>query len=275
MRILKFGGTSVGSRDGINRVVKIIQGKLKQEKIVVVVSALSGVTDQLAAINSPNYLAELKVRHCKITNNFHSAKEIFQELAGIDQLFLSSKKSAADSDYLMSFGERLSAAIVTEILQKNGIEAEYLDARQIIKTDSNFGKANVDIQQTYQNIQKYFNEHDKLQVVTGFIGSTNKGETTTLGRGSSDYTAALLGAALKASGIEIWKDVDGLMTADPNKDPAAKLIKRISYIKAKKIAEAGVKVICPLAIAPAQQANIPIFIKNTYNIKAEGTIINN
>lgn len=273
MKILKFGGTSVGSIDGISRVVKIIQEKLKQEKIAVVVSAFSRVTDQLAKSNSPDFLAELKKRHCQITNNIHSAEKIFQELAGANRLFSSPEKSAADLDYLMSFGERLSAAIMTEVLRQNSIGAEYLDARQIIKTDNNYGKANVDIQQTYQNIQRYFNKHDKLQVITGFIGSTDQGETTTLGRGSSDYTAALFAAALKASAVEIWKDVDGLMTADPKKNSVAKLIKRISYAEAKKMAEAGAKVICPLAIIPAQQAGIPIFIKNTYNIDAEGTII--
>lgn len=273
MRILKFGGTSVGSKDGINRVVGIIQEKLKQENIAVVVSAFSRVTDQLAEANSPNFLAELKKRHCQITNNIHSAEKIFQELAGANWLFLSSKKSAADLDYLMSFGERLSAMIMTEVLRQNSIEAEYLDARQIIKTDNNFGKANVDIQQTFRNIQKYFSKHDKLQVITGFIGSTDQGETATLGRGSSDYTAALFGAALKASAVEIWKDVDGLMTADPRKNAKAKIIRKISYQEAKKMAEAGAKVICPLAIMPAQQAGIPIFIKNTYNIDAEGTII--
>ena len=153
--------------------------------------------------------------------------------------------------------------------------AEFLDARQLIKTNDNFGYAKVDLKTSYTNIQNHFAQHPKLQIITGFIGSTDQGQTTTLGRGGSDYTASLFGAALDAKEIEIWTDVDGVMTADPRKVPKAFSLGYLSYIEAMELSHFGAKVIHPPTMQPALNKGIPIRIKNTLNPKFPGSLISN
>lgn len=277
MKILKFGGTSVGSPDSINKVVRIILNEKKNSSIAVVVSAFSGITNQLIELYDLAWQQlDYQELFQKIMNRHNNKPRIlFDELVDhLKTIKTKQKKSLADLDLIMSFGERLSAGNIADIFNEHGIKSECLDARQLVKTNSDYGQAQVKIEETYQNIRNYFIKHKDLQIITGFIGSTDDNQTTTLGRGSSDYTASLFAAALSASAIEIWTDVDGIMTADPNKSASAKTIDLLSYDEAKKMADTGAKVLFPLAIIPAKQFNIPIYIKNTFHPHAAGTIIN-
>ncbi|MFB0906723.1 MAG: aspartate kinase, partial [Spirosomataceae bacterium] len=176
-------------------------------------------------------------------------------------------------DLLVSFGERLSTTIISEILKNRGVEAGYLDARKVIKTDDNFGFAAVNFDLTNKLIQEYFSENTGFQCVTGFMGSTEKGVTTTLGRGGSDYTASILGAALDAEVIEIWTDVNGMMTADPRKVSNAFTIPEISYAEAMELSHFGAKVIYPPSLTPAFSKEIPIKVLNTFDTDHPGTRI--
>ena len=176
-------------------------------------------------------------------------------------------------DYVLSFGERNSAFIIANALQQRGIKADYLDARTIIKTDKKFGSASVRFDETNKTIRAHYKNTDHVQVVTGFISSHTGGLTTTLGRGGSDYTAAILGSALKATCIEIWTDVDGILTADPRKVPNAFTIPTVTYEEAMEMSHFGAKVIYPPTIQPALKSRIPVYIKNTYNPDFEGSLI--
>jgi aspartokinase/homoserine dehydrogenase 1 len=173
----------------------------------------------------------------------------------------------------LSFGEQLSAYIIAEAVKNRGALCQFVDARTLIKTDNNFGGAAVDIKESNKLILNYFKIPTKISVMGGFIASTKKRVTTTLGRGGSDYTAALVGGVLRARAIEIWTDVDALMTADPRKVKNALPIAQISYEEAEKMASLGAKVIHPKTMKPARLKGIPIYIKNTFNPKAAGTRI--
>lgn len=288
MRILKFGGTSVGSPENILQAIKIIKKTEKQHShIAVVVSAFSKVTDKLietatiAAKGNKEYkklFAELEKRHLEATkilvkkNQPQVLKNIKNTLSELESLlngiFLIKEISNRTLDLIMSFGERLSAYIIS-----SAINAEFLDSRNLVKTDENFGYAKVDFHKTNKNTQDYFSKHTKLQIITGFIGSTENNETTTLGRGGSDYSAAIIGAALNAEEIEIWTDVDGIMTADPRKVKKAFSIDNISYVEAVEMSHFGAKVIHPPTMIPAMNKNIPISIRNTMNPEFPGSII--
>ena len=177
------------------------------------------------------------------------------------------------SIWVSSFGERLSAYLISQYINEQGPAAEFLDARQIIVTDQDFNNAKVDFAATNRSIQTYFKEHDALQVVTGFIAATPDQETTTLGRGGSDYTASIVGAALDAEEIEIWTDVDGVMTADPRQVSTAFSLDAISYIEAMEMSHFGAKVIYPPTMLPVLSKNIPLRIRNTFRREFPGTVI--
>ena len=296
MRVLKFGGTSLADKDAIDRVVSIIKNRTDNEEVIVVISALNGVTDQLfrltslCYLNDPQYrslLNDLKNRHYQLVDNLltnfeHSKvaeqlEETFRELERALTKNLNSHKDFKENqDYIAGFGERLSAPIITSCLRTIGINALYADTRTLIKTDSSFGSATIFESITYKNIKSYFRENSSSVIVaTGFISSTIDDTPTTLGRGGSDYTASIFGAAVSASAIEIWTDVDGLMTADPRKVKAASLISRVSYETAKNMSLFGAKVIYPPTIEPAMRFKIPIYIKNTFKPDRPGTIIEN
>ncbi len=295
MKVLKFGGSSVGSPENIERVTQLILNARRQDKIAVVVSAFSGVTDallemtQTAAQGDERYrplLEELEARHLgtvKALIDVHrqsgilaGVKKMLNELEDIlHGVFLIKEYTLRTLDFILSFGERLSAYIVTEAFREQGIDAEYLDARLLVKTDENFGAARVDVETTYQNIRSYFGLRPALQVITGFIGSTHHGQTTTLGRGGSDYTAALFAAALQATEIQIWTDVNGFMTADPRKVPDAFPIPKMTYDEALEMSNSGAKVLYAPTIQPAMAENIPIRVLNTFNPEFEGTLISN
>ncbi len=294
MKVLKFGGTSVGTVESINQVIQILQENLNEGyKIAVVYSAMGGVTNRLieigklAATSDLEYLQLLKLvedRHFAAVRGLIDVKNQSSAIAKVKGLlneledllrgvFLIKELSARTNDFIISFGERLSTTIVTEALKNRGIEADYLDARKVIKTDDHFGYAEVITDLTNELIRKHFSKTNKLQCITGFIGSTIDGVTTTLGRGGSDYTGSIFGAALNASVIEIWTDVNGMLTSDPRKVKNAFTIPTITYAEAMELSHFGAKVIYPPSLTPAFQKNIPLKILNTFNHHHEGTII--
>lgn len=294
MKVLKFGGTSVGTVESINQVIQILQENLNEgHKIAVVYSAMGGVTNRLieigklAATSDLEYLQLLKLvedRHFAAVRGLIDVKNQSSAIAKVKGLlneledllrgvFLIKELSSRTNDFIISFGERLSTTIVTEALKNRGIEADYLDARKVIKTDDHFGYAEVITDLTNELIRKHFSKTNKLQCITGFIGSTIDGVTTTLGRGGSDYTGSIFGAALNASVIEIWTDVNGMLTSDPRKVKNAFTIPTITYAEAMELSHFGAKVIYPPSLTPAFQKNIPLKILNTFNHHHEGTLV--
>ena len=294
MKVLKFGGTSVGTVESINQVIQILQENLNEGyKIAVVYSAMGGVTNRLieigklAATSDLEYLQLLKLvedRHFAAVRGLIDVKNQSSAIAKVKGLlneledllrgvFLIKELSSRTNDFIISFGERLSTTIVTEALKNRGIEADYLDARKVIKTDDHFGYAEVITDLTNELIRKHFSKTNKLQCITGFIGSTIDGVTTTLGRGGSDYTGSIFGAALNASVIEIWTDVNGMLTSDPRKVKNAFTIPTITYAEAMELSHFGAKVIYPPSLTPAFQKNIPLKILNTFNHHHEGTLV--
>src|SRR3989344_5149307 len=294
MKILKFGGSSVGDSSRIKSVLKIIEGSYKaNDKIAVVVSAFFGVTNSLIEMGSLaasgnaealKIYREIEQKHISFVDELISEKNRANVLANvkvklgelrdvINGTILVKELTPRTLDFIMSFGERLSAYIISECVKEVGIKAEFLDTRNVIKTDENFGSARVNFDASYRNIRNYFDSHTALQIATGFIGSTEKDETTTIGRGGSDYTASILGAALSVQEIEIWTDVDGAMTADPKKVPSAFPIEKMTYLEAIEISHFGARVIYPPTIEPASRSKIPLRIKNTFNPDFPGTLI--
>ena len=294
MKVLKFGGSSVAKPERIKGVIEILKDLyIKGEKFTVVFSAFGGVTDSLirmsslAAKGDESYhllFDEFQKRHLEaakvlIGNDLLKArlpqlKDNHDVLKNILYgIFLVREASPRTMDYVLSFGERNAAFIIAHALQENGINAKFLDARKIIKTDKNFGTAKVDFNLTYEKIRAYYTENPEIQIVTGFIASAKGGLTTTLGRGGSDYTASLLGAGLRASHIEIWTDVDGVLTADPRKVKKAFTIPSMTYSEAMEMSHFGAKVIYPPTLQPALIKRIPIYIKNTFNPFFVGTFI--
>ena len=293
MKVLKFGGTSVGSADNIKIVGEIISAQLQSGPCAVVVSAMGGVTDRLihlsqrAASGDETYtelLKDLEKHHFEAARQligvqsqgrvFAYLKTLINELDDLlHGVFLLRERSVRTLDLVSSFGERLSAYLISQYLRDTGIEAEFLDARQVIVTDDHFGGARVDFTATNAKIADYFANHPALQIMTGFIAATPEEETTTLGRGGSDYTASILGAALNAEEIEIWTDVDGVMTADPRQVSTAFSLDAISYIEAMEMSHFGAKVIYPPTMLPVLDKNIPLRIRNTFNRAFPGTVI--
>ncbi|MFZ4543978.1 MAG: bifunctional aspartate kinase/homoserine dehydrogenase I [Saprospiraceae bacterium] len=295
MKVLKFGGSSVGTPDRIKKLIDIL--KKYQERghsFTVVFSAFSGVTDSLiemATLASKGESSYIKIYDAFVKRHNEAIDELlsgdsrveakiavqdnFKDLENLLKgIFLLQEASLRTMDYVLSFGERNSSGIIAAAMNQLGIQAEYLDARKIIITDKHFGSAKVDFAITNAKIAQYYAEHqDKTQVVTGFIGSDKGGLTTTLGRGGSDYTAAIIGAALDAEAIEIWTDVDGVLTADPRKVKKAFTVPVMSYGEAMEMSHFGAKVIYPPTIQPALAKKIPLYIKNTFNPDFIGTLV--
>ena len=287
MKVLKFGGSSVGNAENIRLVKKILE--MQEETCVVVISAFDGVTDRLihaAQLARDQHAAYqevatvLRSMHLELvsdlligsaresaTREVNSLLDSFNEvLQGISQLRDLSPKTL---DLVLSFGERLSASIVARYMD----DALYIDARELIRTDSQFGSAVVDMGVSRQAIGERFKDLKQLTILPGFIASDQQGETTTLGRGGSDYTAAILAAALGAKVLEIWTDVDGFMTADPKIVPKAYTVECMSYEEAMELSHFGARVIYTPTLTPAYNASIPIRVKNTFNSDLAGTLI--
>ncbi len=294
MKVLKFGGSSVAKPERIEGVINILRDYYERgEQFTVVFSAFGGITDALiemsalAAKGEIEYEAIFEAFHSRYFEAAHQlisrplldeVLPVLEENHGVLKnllygIFLVREASPRTMDYVLSFGERNSAFIIAHALRDNGVPASYLDARKIIKTDKKFGSANVDFELTYKKIQNYYKEHKDIQIVTGFIATARGGLTTTLGRGGSDYTASLLGAGLGAEQIEIWTDVDGVLTCDPRKVKRAFTIPTMTYAEAMEMSHFGAKVIYPPTLQPALQKRIPIYIKNTFNPSFSGTYI--
>src|SRR5690606_36553999 len=294
MKVLKFGGTSVGTIESIKAVLDIVKTSYdNQEKPLVVLSAMSGVTNLLtkmagdAAERIPfdADLKQLEERHFEVVKAqiavkyqnpvFTKLKLMLNELDDILQGIAALKELSAQSkDLVVSYGERFSNCMVAKVMEQYIPDTDYIDASHYIKTDSNFGNAHVDELLTQQLIQSLAQTHgDKLLFVTCFIGSNDKGRVTTLGRGGSDFTAAIFGSVLNASVIEIWTDVNGILTADPRIVRKAFSLPILSYIEAMELSYFGAKVIYPPTMIPAFLKKIPIAVRNTFAPEFPGTII--
>ncbi len=294
MRIIKFGGSSVATPQRVKDVLSIVlQIKKQHKEIAVVISAFGGVTDELIRLCElalqgeeqfkPVY-KQLEKRHCDavkalvplrqqpsvLGNVIQTMNQLYDICKGIS---LIKELSPKTKDLVLSFGERLSAYIISEALKEQMKDAAFLDAREVIKTDASFGYAKVNFEKTNALIRNYFKQNKGTQVITGFVSATEENETTTLGRSGSDYTASIFGAALKAAAIEIWTDVDGIMTTDPRQVKQAFPVPQLTYHEAMELSHFGAKVIFPATMRPAMVSKIPILVKNTFNPSFAGTLI--
>jgi aspartate kinase len=297
MIVAKFGGTSVGDAGAIERTATIVRERLSRQPVVVV-SALAGTTNALLDIAAQaargqfivaiRGIEALRERHLAVaeallgrgaegTEVAAEVSALFDELAHLGEaLSVLGDVSARSLDAVAAYGERLSSPIVAAAFAQRGIPATWVDARRVMVTDGAFGKA----RPIAEGIAAAAREHllplvreGRVPVLGGYIGATADGTTTTLGRGGSDYSAALFGAALDAEAIEIWTDVDGMLTADPRVVPAARLIEHIRFDEAAELASFGAKVLHPSTIAPAVQRSIPVYIYNSHRPQASGTRI--
>ena len=294
MQVLKFGGTSVANAENIKKVVTIVKEAAKKEKTVVVVSALGGVTDlllgaaSLAADGKESYkdkLAVVEQRHLDavkelipVATQSHLLSLVKKSCNEIEEIcngiFLLGELTYRSKDRVASYGEWLSSKIISARFNCENVKAVWKDAKELIQTNSSFTAAEVDFAITNKKVLDYFSSDPvDLFIVPGFIASDNNGITTTLGRGGSDYTAAIIAAALDASVLEIWTDVSGMMTADPRLTSNAKIIPHISYQEAMELSHFGAKVIYPPTIQPVMGKGIPVWIKNTFSPEDEGTLI--
>ena len=294
MQVLKFGGTSVANAENIRKVSCIIQKAAKTEPVLAIVSALGGITDVLlqaarkAAQGTEDYkqlLEQAELRHLEVvkelipvvkqSSSLSLVKKQFNEIDDIcNGIFLLGELTERTTDKILSYGELISSQIISAALQANGIENAWKDSRDLIVTDSSFTHAVVDFSATNEKIQRYVaGKKSNVHILPGFIASDVNGITTTLGRGGSDYTAAIVAAAVNATALEIWTDVSGMMTADPRLVPNAKAISEISYQEAMELSHFGAKVLYPPTVQPVLATNIPVWIKNTFAAEDEGTLI--
>ncbi len=296
MIVMKFGGTSVQDAQAIDRAAAIVHPRLP-ERPVIVVSALAKITDQLLAMAAAagagkreqalelcraarerhyNTAADLLGTHAfeqiapELESDFDGLEELLRGVVAVGELTLRT------TDAIAGFGERVSSKIAAAAFSQRGIEAAHVDSRRCIVTDAGFGKAVPHFEETDSRLAETVRpllERGRVPVMGGFIGSTREGIPTTLGRGGSDFSAAIVGAGLNAERIEIWTDVDGMMTTDPNLCPAARRIKTISFEEAAELTYFGAKVLHPATLLPAIRKNIPVLILNSRNPRCEGTRI--
>lgn len=291
MKVLKFGGTSVGSVESILSLKNIVMNEAREQSVIVVVSALGGITDKLietsrlALAGDERYREEFEAivdRHHKMIDTiitdtkdreqlFSTVDSLLEQLRSIYfGVFLIHDLSKKTEDAIVAYGERLSSNIVATLIKG----AKWFDSRTFIKTENKQGKHLLDADTTNRLVRQTFGDLPRISLVPGFISKDrDSGETTNLGRGGSDYTAAIIAAALNAEVLEIWTDVDGFMTADPRVISSAYPIKELSYVEAMELCNFGAKVVYPPTIYPVCMKNIPIKVKNTFNPNAEGTII--
>jgi aspartate kinase len=296
MIVMKFGGTSVQDAKAIERAAAIVQERLPQ-KPVVVVSAMAKVTDQLLAMaraagncdrkNALKLCRALQERHYDtagellgtalftrfhgdLATDFETLDDLLRGIAAVGEL------TPRTTDYVAAFGELLSSRIVTAAFSALGMDSSLVDSRECIVTDTAHTRAAPLFEETNERLRSKVSPllaDGKVPVMGGFIGSTKAGITTTIGRGGSDYSAAIVGAGLDAERIEIWTDVDGMMTTDPNLCRDARRIKIISFDEAAELAYFGAKVLHPATVLPAVQKNIPVYVLNSRNPTCEGTQI--
>jgi aspartate kinase len=296
--VMKFGGSSLANASRIKNVARIVRRFSEGNKLVVVASALDEVTDRLLEIGqiaqkgeiskARSLLSKLYSLHLNTSRSFSSQRTSKELLANVDQLILDLKRTVEgisqlreltprSRDYLLSFGERLSTPILTAALRAAGLKARAFTGAEVgITTDENFGEAKplmeVSNHQIRRSLEPGFSRKE-IPVVTGFIAATVDGSITTLGRGGSDYTACLLGAAVDADEIWIWTDVDGLMTADPRIVKDAKVLSTVSFGEALELSYFGAKMMHPRALQPAAVRKIPVRIKNSSKPSQDGTLV--
>ena len=294
--VMKFGGTSVGDAQAIERVAAIVRDRIPQRPVVVV-SAMARVTDQLlemaraagagnrkAALTLARHLRERHYNtagellgtalftefHGDLGSEFEELEELLRGIAAVGEL------TARTTDHVASFGEVLSSKLLTAALSAHQIDSTLVDSRQCVVTDDTFTRAAPLLEDTNRKLREKvlpLLERGRVPVMGGFIGATRNGITTTIGRGGSDFSASIVGAGLEAEKIEIWTDVDGMMTTDPSLCPDARRIKVISFEEAAELAYFGAKVLHPATVLPAIQKNIPVYILNSHNPACAGTRI--
>ncbi|UCD27215.1 MAG: aspartate kinase [Candidatus Bathyarchaeota archaeon] len=297
---MKFGGTSIASGKNIRHVARLIADHVSQGyRIVTVVSALEGITDKLIEVakqarnGNSNYIHEFKQKllkeHLVVAKEAIQKERLQQEIEQILKTLVDELEkvligivyvgelTSKSKDYVLSFGERLSAPIVMGALRDLELNAKYYTGGEIgIVTDSNFGEAkplmNVTKHQVKEKIEPLL-EKNIIPIVTGYIAATQDGETTTLGRGGSDYTTTIIGSALTATEVWIWTDVDGLMTSDPKIVPTAKMLPELSFKEATEMTIFGAKAMHPRALEPAMEESIPVRIRNVFDPENSGTLI--
>ncbi|RXP61863.1 bifunctional aspartate kinase/homoserine dehydrogenase I [Lutibacter sp. HS1-25] len=294
MKVLKFGGSSVASSESIDNVISIVKDSALKNNVAVVVSALGGVTDLLLDAGNlackgdesyKNCFKAIEERHLQIVrelipiNNqsgvLGQVKKMLNKLeTTLEGVFLINELSSKTSDKIVSYGELLSSYIISEAFKNNNLDAQLKNTQELIVTNDHFSNAAVKFDKTNIAIESFFkqNEH-KIIILPGFVAKTESGEVSTLGRGGSDYTAAIIAAAVNATVLEIWTDVSGMFTANPKVVKEAFPIKNISYQEAMELSHFGAKVLYPPTIQPVLKKEIPICIKNTFDANAEGTLI--
>ena len=298
MIVIKFGGTSVGDAQRVANAIDIVAER-REKKPIVVVSALAGVTNDLVAASEAaracdidrvnQIIAAVRQRHEDVAMRLVQQKFDFFESfikqldKQIDQIHtilrgiaLLGEITARARDKVMAIGEKLSSVLFAYSMMMRALPGEHVDSEEVVITDARFGEANPLMDETRAAAQRVLLpliERNLIPVIGGFIGRTRDGATTTLGRGGSDYSAAIIGAAIRADEIQIWTDVDGMMTCDPRLIPSARVVDRISYVEAAELAWFGAKVLHPRTIAPAVAQKIPVRVLNTHNIASPGTLI--
>jgi bifunctional aspartokinase / homoserine dehydrogenase 1 len=294
-RVLKFGGTSVGTAPALRSAVGIAEAAARERAVVVVVSALSGVTDALEAalggaaagrLDVAAFSGAIRARHLALLAAVAQGKPALRAAALVRERLVDLEEclravaaargfSAATRAKVLAIGERTSVPIVEAALRSRGLDAHALDGAFLVRSGGAFDEAAVDYPATRRLATAAVGSLPAraVAVVTGFVAGTEAGETTLLGRGGSDLTAAVLGWALRAERVEIWSDVDGVMTGDPRRDRGAQTIPRLSYVEATALARAGAKVLHPRTLEPLEGAAIPVFVGNTLRPDGPGTWI--
>ncbi len=293
MRILKFGGSSLATPDRIGRVAEIVRAAAARGEVAVVVSALGGVTNALGEAAAAakrrdeevaNLVARLEERHLETARAVADATEVTeleartrrllgQLLEFLQGIGLVGEASPRSLDRILACGELLSAPLVAAALRRAGLDATDVDARQLIVTNAVHGNARPEAEATRARIQKHFETTAGFSVITGFLGATPDGETTTLGRGGSDFTASIVANAVGASAVELWTDVSGVMSADPRLVTAARQLRRLRYDELMELSHFGAKVVHPPSVHPVRAAGIPLWIKNTFEPEHPGTLV--
>ncbi|MDC7226185.1 MAG: aspartate kinase [Spirochaetales bacterium] len=293
MKVMKFGGSSVMDAEKIRNVVSIIKTEAGKTDVAVVLSAMKGITDdlincaKLAEKGDDDYKKALAGISKREKTTFieligsDNEKEAFESLESmlhdLGEILLGVKMvkecSTRSLDLISSFGERMNNTVAAAYMRSIGVDAEYVDARELVLTDSTYGAAKVNYKESYKRIKERIDSIKGIAMITGFIGANKEGVTTTLGRNGSDFTASIIAAATDSSVVEIWTDVDGVLSADPRCVNKAYVIPEISYQEAMELSYFGAEVIHPYTMIPAVDRDIPILIKNTLNPSAPGTII--
>lgn len=288
MRVMKFGGTSVANASRLNHVAAIVARAASRESVAVVVSALAGVTDALATAADGNgvgdLVARIEERHVTCLQGIGGPQQgtgernVHRRLADLSSLLAAPPTNGtrpAWRDAVLACGERLAVVVATAALRAAGLDAIAVDAGELIATDSQFGEAAVDFETTRRQVLAWRSRLSPgtVPVITGFLGAAGDGRTTTFGRGGSDYSAAILGAALGACRIEIWTDVPGVLSAPPRIVPEAVPLPALSFALAREVAGLGGKVLHPKTMAPAEAAGVPIVVRSTFAPEDGGTLV--